>query len=45
MEIREISESSKRQAFLRPGGTRTFSSYGTTPVVKRRQRSKYFIHM
>jgi hypothetical protein len=45
MKTRERIVSSRRQAFLRPGGARTFSSYSTTPVVKRHQRSKYFIHM
>ena len=45
MKTREIIVLSRHQAFLRPGGSMTFSSYSITPVVKRHQRTKYFTHM
>ena len=35
MKTREIIVLSRHQAFLRPGGSRTFSSYSITPVVRK----------
>ena len=45
MKTREIIVLSRHQAFLRTGGSRTFSSHSITPVVRRHQRTKYFTHM